>query len=219
MYLGWEILLPGFLLLISIPFTALSPRTAHGCSCQGPSWCCSMTLWRGEPDWCSGSASSCVAHQHRDIGSYTSQRRGMRQRQKPPWDCVTEVLIFHDLLSCVATRTVQPEFKMLPPSSPLHWVRVTTEGETGGQPAQPLEQNALRFLNLSLSHWINCQGLRRHLFLFIWKITHSLTAEMASDKSSLWKLCSRTLLFHCLHSQKYSGEVFFPPPSLLSEAA
>lgn len=112
----------------------------------------------------------------------------------------------------------QPEFKMLPSSSPCHTAWMTTEGETVGQPAQSLEQNASRFLNLSLSHWINCQGLRCHLFLFIWKITHSLTAEMASDKPSLWKLRSRTLLFHCLLSQKYSGEDFFFP-SLLSEAA
>lgn len=28
---------------------------------------------------------------------------------------------------------------------------MTTEGEAGGQPVQPLEQNALRFLNLSLT--------------------------------------------------------------------
>lgn len=48
-------------------------------------------------------------------------------------------------------ESLQPEFKKLPSSSPRHPVWMTTEGEAGGQAVQPLEQNALRFLNLCLT--------------------------------------------------------------------
>lgn len=75
-----------------------------------------------------------------------------------------------------------------------------------------------RALNLSLSHRINGQGLRHHLFLFVWGITHSLTAGMVSGSPPLCTPRSRTPLRRCLLSQKYSGEDFFFP-SLLSEAA
>lgn len=84
-YLGREILLPAFLLLISIPFAALSPCAARGCSCQGQLVCYSMTLWRGELTGVAGLLARALLIS-RETGSYTSERRGMRQRQELPWD-------------------------------------------------------------------------------------------------------------------------------------